>query len=41
MCRGLPLALNVAGTSVRCMRERWEGEVSEACGGVPFEDEDT
>ncbi|CDF34217.1 WD40-repeat containing protein [Chondrus crispus] len=32
MCGGLPLALNVAGTSVRYMRERWEGEVSEAWG---------
>ncbi|CDF38963.1 WD40-repeat containing protein [Chondrus crispus] len=32
MCGGLPLALNVAGTSVRYVRERWEGEVSEAWG---------
>ncbi|CDF38978.1 WD40-repeat containing protein [Chondrus crispus] len=32
MCGGLPLALNVAGTSVRYMRERWEGEVTEAWG---------
>ncbi|CDF38694.1 WD40-repeat containing protein [Chondrus crispus] len=32
MCGGLPLALNVAGTSVRYMRERWEEEVSEAWG---------
>ena len=30
LCAGLPLALNVAGTSVRYMREQWEGEVSEA-----------
>ncbi|CDF40200.1 WD40-repeat containing protein [Chondrus crispus] len=32
MCGGLPLALNVAGTSVRYMRERWKGEKSEAWG---------
>ncbi|CDF37477.1 WD40-repeat containing protein [Chondrus crispus] len=32
ICCGLPLTLNVAGTSVRYMRERWEGEVSGAWG---------
>ncbi|CDF33339.1 WD40-repeat containing protein [Chondrus crispus] len=32
MCGGLPLALNVAGTSVRYMRDRWQGELSEAWG---------
>ena len=32
ICGGLPLVLNVAGTSVRYMRERWAGEVSEAWG---------
>ncbi|CDF37667.1 WD40-repeat containing protein [Chondrus crispus] len=30
MCAGLPLALNVAGTGVRYMRDRWEGEKSQA-----------
>ena len=34
MCRRLPLALNVVGTSVRYMRERWEGEVLEAWGRI-------
>ncbi|CDF36259.1 unnamed protein product [Chondrus crispus] len=29
-CAGLPLALNVAWTGVRCMRDRWEGEKSQA-----------
>ncbi|CDF39140.1 WD40-repeat containing protein [Chondrus crispus] len=30
LCAGLPLALNVAGTGVRYMRDRWEGEKSQA-----------
>ncbi|CDF34807.1 WD40-repeat containing protein [Chondrus crispus] len=30
LCAGLPLALNVAGTGVRYMRDRWEGEESQA-----------
>ncbi|CDF38251.1 NB-ARC protein [Chondrus crispus] len=30
LCAGLPLALNLAGTGVRYMRERWEGEKSQA-----------
>ena len=32
ICGGLRFALNGAGTSVRYMRERWEGEVSESWG---------
>ncbi|CDF34811.1 WD40-repeat containing protein [Chondrus crispus] len=30
LCAGLPLALNVAGTGVRYMRDKWKGEKSQA-----------